>query len=363
MDFTKILDSYKNIIETPWWQYQILGNTVGDYIQTSLVFVVSLFVFKFLQIFILNQLDHLAKKTKNDIDDTLVKIIKSLRPPFYLFVAFYSSAKLLYLGESLEKTLDSLLIIWVVYQIIIAAQILIEYIFAKTFKDEEDTGAKGAFSIMKSGIKLFVWVSGILIILSNLGINITSIIAGFGIGGIAVAFAFQNILEDLFSSFAIYLDKPFKVGDYIVLGEHKGTVKKIGIKSTRLKSLTGEEVIISNKELTTARLQNFERMEERRIDFAFGVTYETPTDKLKNIPGDIKNIIDSVENTRFERCHFMQFDASALTFKVVYFVITSNFGDYCDAQQEINFRIKELFEKDGIEMAYPTQTLYVKKGV
>ena len=363
MDFTKILTSYKEMIETPWWQYQILGNTVGDFIGTALAFIISLFVFKFLQIFILNQLDRLAKKTKNDIDDTLVKIIKSLRPPFYLFIAFYFSAKLLYLGVSLEKTLDSLLIIWIVYQIIIASQILIEYVFTKTFKDEEDTGAKGAFSIIKSSVKIFVWVAGALIVLSNIGINVSSIIAGFGIGGIAIAFAFQNILEDLFSSFAIYLDKPFKVGDFIVVGDHKGVVRKIGIKSTRLKSLGGEEVVISNKELTTARLQNFEKMKERRIDFSFGVTYETSSEKLRSIPEKIKNIIDSVEKTRFSRCHFLQFDDFALTFKVVYFVIESEFSVYCDAQQDINFQIKELFERDGIDMAYPTQTLYIKKNI
>ncbi|MCK5590629.1 MAG: mechanosensitive ion channel family protein, partial [Candidatus Pacebacteria bacterium] len=174
--------------------------------------------------------------------------------------------------------------------------------------------------------------------------------------------AFQNILEDLFSSFAILFDKPFKVGDFIVVGEHKGVVQKMGIKTTRLKSTGGEEIVISNKELTSARLQNFKKMKERRIGFNFGVTYETPTGKLKAIPGTVKDIIDSIEKARFDRSHFTQFDDSALTFETVYYVTTSDYVVYRDIQQEINLRIKELFEKDGIDMAYPTQTIYLNKS-
>jgi small-conductance mechanosensitive channel len=256
MNLTEILNNYQEITEAPWWQYQILGNTVGNFIIALCAFLVFLFVFRIFQFIILRRLSLLAEKTKTDIDDTLIKIVKSLKPPFYSFIAFYFAVKFLTLGDTLSKVLDSLLLIWVVYQVIIATQILIEYIFVKVFK-EEDKGTKGAFGVIKNVVRALLWMLGVLIILSNLGVNITSLIAGLGIGGIAVAFAFQNILEDLFSSFAILFDKPFKVGDFIVVGEHKGVVQKIGIKTTRLKSLQGEEIVISNKELTSARLQNF----------------------------------------------------------------------------------------------------------
>ena len=362
MNFTEILNIYQRMTETSWWQYQILGNTVGDFIGATIAFIVFLFVFKIFQFVILRRLGILAEKTKTDIDDTLVKIVKSLRPPFYSFIAFYFAVQFLTLSSTLSKVLDSLLVIWVVYQVIIAAQILIEYIFVKALKNEEDKGAQGAFGVIKNVIGAVLWMLGILVILSNMGVNITSVIAGLGIGGIAIAFAFQNILEDLFSSFAILFDKPFKVGDFIVVGEHKGVVQKMGIKTTRLKSLGGEEIVISNKELTSARLQNFKKMEERRIGFNFGVTYETPTEKLKAIPGTVKDIIDSIENARFDRSHFSQFDDSALTFETVYYVTTSDYAVYRDIQQEINLCVKESFEKDSIDMAYPTQTIYLNKS-
>ncbi len=362
MNFTEILNTYQRMTETSWWQHQIFGNTVGDFIGATVAFIVFLFVFKIFQFIILRRLSILAEKTKTDIDDTLIKIVKSLRPPFYSFIAFYFAVQFLTLGSTLGEVLDSLLVIWVVYQVIIAAQILIEYVFVKALKNEEDKSAQGAFGVIKNVIGVVLWMLGLLVILSNMGVNITSVIAGLGIGGIAIAFAFQNILEDLFSSFAILFDKPFKVGDFIIVGEHKGVVQKMGIKTTRLKSLGGEEIVISNKELTSARLQNFKKMEERRIGFTFGVTYETPTEKLKTIQGTVKDIIDSIENARFDRSHFTQFDDSALTFETVYYVTTSDYAVYRNIQQEINLRIKESFEKDSIDMAYPTQTIYLNKS-
>ncbi|MCK5027308.1 MAG: mechanosensitive ion channel, partial [Candidatus Pacebacteria bacterium] len=247
MDLAKILNIYQRIIEAPLLQYQIFGNTVGGFIMAIGAFIVFLFVFNIFQSIVLRRLGILAEKTKTDIDDTLIKVVKSLRPPFYSFIAFYFAVQFLTLGSTLCKVLDAFLVIWVVYQVIIAVQILIEYIFVKALKDEEDKSAKGAFGVIKNVIRALLWMVGILLILSNMGVNITSLIAGLGIGGIAIAFAFQNILEDLFSSFAILFDKPFKVGDFVIVGEHKGVVQKIGIKTTRLKSLSGEEIVISNK--------------------------------------------------------------------------------------------------------------------
>ena len=253
------------------------------------------------------------------------------------------------------------MVVWVVYQIIIAVQILIEYIFSKLLREDSDPSSRGAFSMAKNVLKGVLWVAGILMILSNLGINITSLVAGLGIGGIAIAFAFQNILEDLFSSFAILFDKPFQIGDFVVVGDKKGTVRKIGIKTTRIISTQGEEIVISNKELTSSQLQNFKKMEERRTSFLLGVTYETKTEKLKKIPKIIQKIIEKTEGARFDRSHFKSFDDSALLFETVFYVESPGYADFMDVQQDINFEIREQFEIERIDMAYPTHTIYIQK--
>jgi len=210
-------------------------------------------------------------------------------------------------------------------------------------------------------IKIILWIIGLLLILSNLGINITSLVAGLGIGGIAIALALQNILSDLFSSFAIYFDKPFKVGDFIIIGKDMGTVEQIGIKTTRLRALQGEQIVISNQELTSARIQNFKKLSERRVAFELGVVYGTPDDKMKKIPELIEKIIKETKDTRFDRSHFKSFGDFALIFETVYYITSGEYLDYMNAQQEIGLKIKEKFSTEEIEFAYPTQTLFLNK--
>ena len=339
-----------------------LGNTLLKYIQTMGAFVLIAIVFKFIQFLILRHLGKLAEKTETDIDDMLVQVVRSLRPAFYYFISFYFAVTFLTLSDFAQQVVGGVLIIWIVYQIIIAAQILIDYILEKKFiKNEEDKGTKAAVKYVSSFIKAAVWLMGILLVLSNLGVNITSLIAGLGIGGIAIAFALQNILSDLFSSFAIYFDKPFQVGDFIVVGESAGTVEKIGIKTTRIRSSTGEELIISNQELTSTRIKNYKRLSERRSIFTLGVLYETSSEKLRKIPEIIKDIVESQKNTRFDRVHFKTFAASSLNFEVSFYVTSNDFKEFLDVQQEVNIRIVEVFNKEEISFAYPTQTLYIEK--
>jgi small-conductance mechanosensitive channel len=345
----------------PWWNYEILGNTIGGYILSFGVFVGLLVLFRIFQRIIINRLHALAKKTATDIDDTLIEIVQSVRPPFYSFVALYGAVRFLELSEIVQKIFTVLLIVWIAYQVIIAFQIFIEYLFTRVLQKDDEPSTKGALSILKNIAKGALWVGALMMVLSNLGVDITALVAGLGIGGIAIAFAFQNILEDLFSSFAILFDKPFQIGDFIVVGDKMGVVEKIGIKTTRIRSLQGEEVVISNRELTTAQLQNFKKMEERRVVFSIGLTYETPTEKLRWVPGIIKNIIENVDGARFDRSHFQSFGDFALTFETVYYVETGDYNQYMDIQQDINFKIREALEKDNIDMAYPTQTIYLQK--
>jgi small-conductance mechanosensitive channel len=194
-----------------------------------------------------------------------------------------------------------------------------------------------------------------------LGYNVNSLIAGLGIGGIAVALAVQNILGDLFSSFTLLLDKPFQVGDYIVIGADSGTVERIGMKTTRIKSLQGEELIVPNAELTGTRIQNFKKMTKRRVVFLIGITYETPHDKIKKVNDIVASIVNKSEHAELDRVHFKEFGDFSLNFEVVFYVNSSVYAVYMDTRQEINFALKEKFDKEGISFAYPTQTLFVEK--
>ena len=344
-----------------FWQYQLFGNSVRDYLIALIMFIVLFFLFKLFQIFILKRLEKLAEQTKTDLDDTFITIIKSLKPPLYSFLAFYVALGFLVITSLVQKVVNIILIIWITYQVVISIQILIDYAVKKWLDKERNKGTKAAIELIGKMTKGILWVMGLLLVLANLGINVTSLIAGLGIGGIAIALALQNILGDLFSSFAIYFDKPFTVGAYITVGEHKGIVEKIGIKTTRIKSPQGEEIVISNQELTSTRVKNFKKMKERRIVFSFGVLYDTPSKKLKQIPQMLKEIIAAAELARFNRAHFIEFADSALVFEVIYYMQVPDFTKHRDVHQEILLKIKNAFEKQGIEMAYPTQTIYLAK--
>jgi small-conductance mechanosensitive channel len=358
-----ILGMYQQLTEQAFWNVEVLGNIVGGYILAATAFLAFLVVFKLFQMVIIAHLKKLALKTETDIDDTLIKIVQSLRPPFYSFLALYFALQFLTLNEMLGRVIEVFLIIWVVYQAIHALQILFEYIFAKTLKARgQDSGAESALGLLSNIVKWVLWSVGLLMILSNLGVNVTSLVAGLGIGGLAFALAAQNILSDLFSSFSIIFDKPFKVGDFITVGGTSGTVERIGIKTTRLKSPRGEEIVMSNNQLTSAEVLNFGKLEERRNIISLGATYETPTEKLKKIPDMVKGIIESHEGVRFDRAHFKTFADSALVFEIVYYAETDAYAEHMDRQQAINFAIREAFEREGIDMAYPTQTLHVVKS-
>ncbi len=346
----------EKIIDLSIWRNIILGNTIEKYAIALIALFFLLLVFKIFQKFIMHRLKRLAEKTETDIDDALIKIVKSIKPPFYFFLGLWLALRFLFINEFLNKVINAILIIFVIYQIVKAVQILINYIAEKKIKDSKKT-----IQVVSQIAKGIIWLFGILLILSNLGVNITSLIAGLGIGGIAVALAIQNILGDLFSSIAIYFDKPFEVGDFIVVGKEMGSVEKIGIKTTRIRSLQGEEVIISNRELTSARVHNFKRLEKRRVVLTLNVAYNTDSEKLAKIPLLIKEIIDSIEVASFDRTHFKQFADSALIFEVVYYVDTNDYVKYLDINQEVHLKIKQAFEREKIALAFPTQTIHLAK--
>lgn len=206
-----------------------------------------------------------------------------------------------------------------------------------------------------------LWSVIVLLTLDNLGFDVTALVAGLGIGGVAVALAVQKILGDLFASLSIVLDKPFVIGDFIIVGEHLGTVEHIGLKTTRIRSLSGEQLIFSNSDLLGSRIRNFKRMYERRVVFTIGVVYQTPLEKLALIPSIIREIIESQKPVRFDRSHFKEYGAFSLNFETVYWVQNPDFNTYMDIHQAINLEIYRRFTREGIEFAYPTQTLFINR--
>ena len=235
----------------PFWQNEYLGNSAWEYAITLAIFLGLFLFFKIFQSIILYRLKKLTERTKSDIDDELIKIIRTIKPPFYSFLSLYLALHYLTLNPFLAKTIYVILVVWFAYQVITAVQVLINYVVQKHFS-EEDNQSRTAISVVSMIVKGSLWVVALLMILANLGVNITSLIAGLGVGGIAIAMAIKNILTDLLASLTIYFDRPFIVGDKIVMGDTEGVVQKIGIKTTRIKGLEGEEIIIPNGKLTSS---------------------------------------------------------------------------------------------------------------
>jgi small-conductance mechanosensitive channel len=342
-----------------------IGNINAQNIAIALgVLLVLILSFKFFTKFILKNLKKLAKKTTTDLDDTLVEVLEEIPNYFYwlvsAFIGFY------FLGvenETAHRIVNGIFVVFVVFRIVAFIQKFINYTIQKTWLRDEKLAEEKQTAIhgIKIVANILLWSLGILLVLSNFGIEVSTLAASLGIGGVAIAFALQNILGDLFSSFAIYFDKPFEIGDYVVIGNDSGTIKKIGLKTTRITTLQGEELVVSNAELTSARIKNFKRMKMRRVLFGFGVVYATPLAKLKKIPKIIESILEKEEKADLDRVHFKNFGDFSLNFEVVYYVKSRDYIVYMDTQQNINFAIKEAFEKEKIEMAFPTQTIFVEK--
>ncbi len=345
-----------------FWNASFLGNIIADYLIFIVLFGSLFLALRIFRKMVLKRIKSLIKKVGREMGDTLVAAIDTVKPPFYWYLAFFLSANILDLHRFIDGTIKTVMVVWVAYQAVKALQVFIDHGLRTFINKESDSNSQVAMSNIGKIGKVVLWFLAALFVLSNLGVNITSVMAGLGIGGIAIAFALQNILSDLFSSFAIFFDKPFAVGDYIVVGEHDGIVESIGIKTTRLRALQGEEIVISNRELTTSRIQNFKKLQRRRVVFRFGVTYDTPVEKMKGIPGAIKEIIDRNDLTEADRVNFFRFADSSLDFEVVYFCRSADYAEYMNNHEKILLSIKSHFEKEGIDMAFPTRTVILERS-
>lgn len=304
-----------------------------------------------------------AERSTTQWDDVLVAALTATHALTLLIVAVYAGSKLLTLNPRLDVLLDRILILTLMLQVGLWGSRAIRAWRQGRFQrgSEGDVSETGHLDILAFVLSLVLWVVVVLAALNNLGFDITALVASLGIGGVAVALAVQNILGDLFASLSIALDKPFVVGDFIVVDDLMGTVKHIGLKTTRLQSLGGEELVFSNNDLLKSRVRNYKRMAERRVEFRFGLRYDTPRDAIVKLPALLREIVEAQKPVRFDRAHFKALGEFRLEFEVAYYVLSADYNLYMDIQQAINLEIMARCADLGVAFAFPTRTLLVDR--
>lgn len=331
------------------------GNTLAAWTQAVLTFVLWFTVLPLARAFVARRL----KKRTSDHPVALLQLLRTLIAEttrlFMIVLATYLALRWLDIPPRLEKTLATVMLVILWWQVALWLTRAVRHSI-DIRRSHAGTGADGAASlnILRFVGVMVVWIVAILMLLTNLGVKIGPLVAGLGIGGVAIALAVQNVLGDLFASLSIALDKPFRVGDFLVIGEEKGTVEQIGIKSTRLRSLSGEQIVLSNGDLLKSRVRNYGLLYERRASFTVGIVYETPVGDVREVPALIEAAIRAQPKTRFDRSHFAGFGEYALKFEAVYFVLDAEYNTYMNIQQAINLRVMEEFSRRGINFAYPT---------
>ncbi|WP_296228090.1 mechanosensitive ion channel family protein [Ralstonia sp. UBA689] len=305
-----------------------------------------------------NRLEARARRTGYRFDILVSAALRDTHPLFIGLAALLAGSYFIALPTRLANKLDHIWFVIIGFQIALWLNRGVKLWAREKLSAQSQTTRNPVITSMMAWVLRFaLWSTLLLAILANVGVNVTAFVASLGVGGVAVALAVQNILSDLFASLAIGLDKPFEIGDFIVFESIAGTVQHVGLKTTRIRSLSGEEIVTSNTALLKSTIHNYKRMSERRIVFTFGVTYDARAAQLQKIPDIVRNAVEAAGNTRFDRAHFKEFGENALNFEVVYFVTSPDFNLYMDIQQRINLSILEGLENLGTAFALPTRTI------
>lgn len=346
-----------------WMSFEIADNEAWRWLAALGVAVGTVVLVRALLAVVRSRLAKVAEHTETRADDVAIEILESTRWFFYVGLGVFLGSRLLELEESVRD------VILLVETMVLLLQVGVwgtRAIRATVEAWQSRHGPDGAHgrSTMAAGIafvgQLVLWTVVLLMALSNLGVEITTLIAGLGMGGIAAALAVQNILGDLFASLSIYFDRPFDLGDFIIVGDEMGTVDKIGLRSTRVRALGGEQLIFANKDLIESRIRNYKRMRERRVVVEIGVQYDTAADTLEQAPRLMREAVESAENARFDRAHFKGFGDSALMLELVYWVLGPDYDTFMDVQQTISFGLLRRFEDAGLRFAFPTRTIHLE---
>lgn len=345
-----------------FFNYSYNGNSVGKVLLLLLILLISLTVIQLFKKYFLAQLKKWVVNTNTEFDDLLIDGVERFGIPILRFLIFFWAFNSLELTPQLLKWSSLVYSIVIIYFIVRFILSLLRKILEQQVRKhgQGEAKIKQVAGIM-AVVNITVWAIALLLLFNNLGYNVTAILTGLGIGGIAIALAAQNILGDLFNYFVIFFDRPFEIGDFIVVDDKKGTVEYIGVKTTRIRSISGEQLVIANSNLTGSRIHNFKRLESRRVIFTLGIKYGTDHKKLLKIPSLIKAIVESKSLTRFDRAHFSSYGDFSLNYEIVFFVDTSDYNTYMDLLEMINLDIYEKFTSENIEFAFPTQTVHLER--
>lgn len=337
------------------------GNSYASWLIAAAVSAAAFAVLVLLRALVHRKMAAWSRRTATAIDDLAAEIVRRTRIYLLIPLSAVLGALTLHLTPEARTALGKLVVISLLFQGAEWGSAVLDLWVRRSREPKEGEVKAGLtmFAVLGFGGRLVLWSLALLLALDNFGVDITALVAGLGVGGIAVALAVQNVLGDLFASVSIALDKPFVVGDFIVVDDLRGTVEHVGLKTTRLKGLGGEQLVFSNADLLKSRIRNFKRMTERRISFTVGVTYQTLPDVLEAIPDMMRRVVESKDDARFDRSHFKGFGPYSLDFETVYYVTTPDYAVYMDVQQAINLDLCRRFAEAGIEFAYPTQSLYL----
>lgn len=339
-----------------------LNNTLYQWIIAIAIITVAFISIKLLKTVVIRRLKKWTLTTKTSWDNFIVTIIDTSVIPLLYISSVYFALLTLQLNPTADRVIHiAYLFAFTFFVLKIISAAFKKFVFSFIQRGEDSESKQKQAGGLIAIVNIIIWICGFIFLIDNMGYNVTTLIAGLGVGGIAIALAAQAVLGDLFSYFVIFFDRPFEIGDFVTLGEDNGVIEYIGIKTTRIRTLSGEQLVCSNTDLTNSRLRNYKRMEKRRIVFSLGVTYQTTHAQLSKIPGMVKDIITSRPQLQFDRGHFSGYGDFSLNFEFVYYVTSPEYNVYMDNQQAMYLDIFAAFENEGIEFAFPTQTLFVNK--
>lgn len=343
--------------------YKFMNNTFYEWIIALIIALAFIIILRLIQRVMVHYFSKISEKSPKDIYEVLAILVKGINKFLIFIFGLYFASVVLNISPRFLPWISSITIAAFILQLSIWANAMVKFTLERYQKVnlEIDSGKVTTMRAIGFSAKLLIGAIALLLILDNIpGVEITTLIAGLGVGGIAVALAVQNILSDLFASFSIIFDKPFVIGDFIIVDSYLGSVEYIGLKTTRIRSLSGEQLVFSNNDLLSSRIRNYKLMEERRVVFSIGVVYATPYEKLKKIPEWIKAIVEQQVPARYDRAHFQSFGDYDLKFEIVYYVLSPDYSLYMDIQQAINLALYQKFEFEGIDFAFPTQTINLR---
>lgn len=349
---------FGRVLDTPWF-----GNTLGDWAIAAGVFLASASAMLIVRWLVVGRLGAVARRTTSNLDDIAVAVVRRTSGYFLFALAVGAASHWLSIQAPYETYITRLVKIVVLLQVGVWGGTAIRELIGRYIdrrRSEADLGAVTTMNALGYAAAGVLWIILFVMALGVFDFKVGTLLAGLGVGGVAVALAVQNILSDLFAALAIVLDKPFLVGDFIAVDQVSGAVEHIGLKTTRLRSPSGEQIICSNADLLKSRIRNFRRMYERRVVFTTDVTYDTPAEVVERIPTMIREIVSAQQPIRFDRSHFSAYTDSALRLETVYYVLDPDYNKYMDIQQRIYLELLRRFNAEGIQFAFPTRTVEVR---